>query len=115
LLNGHVVDEEHVETELTRLAGKVPPGCRPGCLVKVLFRPDDIVHDDDSPLTARIVARVFRGASYLYTLELPSGTRLFSLVHSHHNHAIGEQLGIRLELDHVVVFPLEKTVSQPVG
>jgi iron(III) transport system ATP-binding protein len=27
-----------------------------------------------------------------------------SLVPSHHNHAIGESIGIRLEIDHLVAF-----------
>jgi iron(III) transport system ATP-binding protein len=30
---------------------------------------------------------------------------VLSLVPSHHNHAYGEKIGIRLEADHVVVFP----------
>ena len=76
-----------------------------GGLVDVLLRPDDVVHDDDAPLRARIVDRVFRGADFLYTLELPSGRRLLSLVPSHHDHEIGEQIGVRLATDHVVTFP----------
>ena len=31
------------------------------------------------------------------------GMRVLSLVPSHHNHAIGESIGIRLDVDHVVV------------
>ncbi|MDH3640350.1 MAG: TOBE domain-containing protein, partial [Gammaproteobacteria bacterium] len=73
--------------------------------VRVLVRPDDIVHDDDSPLTARIKKKAFRGESYLYTLELPSGQELLSLVHSHHNHDVGTPLGIKIEVKHLVVFP----------
>ncbi len=107
-LDGRVVDENLVETELAMLSGKVPTGCKPGCPVKVLVRPDDVVHNDDSALTARIVSRNFRGSSYLYTLELESGTQILSMVHSHHNHELGEQLGIQLELDHLVVFPDEE-------
>ena len=49
--------------------------------------------------------KAFRGAEFLYTLQLASGTRVLSLVPSHHNHAIGERIGIRLEIDHVVAFP----------
>jgi iron(III) transport system ATP-binding protein len=30
-----------------------------------------------------------------------------SLVPSHHNHAIGERIGIRLEIDHLVAFRRE--------
>ncbi len=73
--------------------------------VDLLLRPDDVVHDDASPLLAEVAAKAFRGAEFLYTLKLPSGATVLSLVPSHHNHAIGERIGIRLELDHVVAFP----------
>ena len=75
-----------------------------GQAVDVLLRPDDVVHDDASPITAEVVTKAFRGAEFLYTLRLPSGATVLSLVPSHHNHAIGERIGIRLELDHVVTF-----------
>jgi iron(III) transport system ATP-binding protein len=71
----------------------------------VLLRPDDIVHDDSSLLQAVVLHKSFRGANILYTLNLPSGANALSLVPSHHNHAIGEKIGIRLEADHVVAFP----------
>ncbi|MFN3861052.1 MAG: ABC transporter ATP-binding protein [Roseateles sp.] len=77
----------------------------PDGAVDVLLRPDDVVHDDASPRLAEVVAKAFRGAEFLYTLRLPSGATVLSLVPSHHNHAIGERIGIRLELDHVVAFP----------
>lgn len=74
-------------------------------LVDVLLREDDIVHDDASPMQARVVRKAFRGAQFLYTLALPSGQHLLALVPSHHDHAIGEPIGIRLAADHVVIFP----------
>jgi len=73
--------------------------------VDVLLRPDDVVHDDASALKARIVGRVFRGSEFLYTLELESGRRVLSVVPSHHDHRVGERIGIRLDTDHVVTFP----------
>jgi iron(III) transport system ATP-binding protein len=76
----------------------------PGTAVDVLLRPDDVLHDDASPLHARVLHKAFRGAQFLYTLELPSGARVMSLVPSHHNHAIGECIGIRPEVDHVIAF-----------
>jgi iron(III) transport system ATP-binding protein len=51
-----------------------------------------------------VVSKSFRGAQFLYTLELPSGQQVMSLVPSHHNHSIGEPIGIRLEVDHLVAF-----------
>ena len=76
----------------------------PGTAVDVLIRPDDILHDDASPTRATVLAKAFRGAQFLYTLALPSGRRVLSLVPSHHNHAVGEQIGIRLEIDHLIAF-----------
>ena len=78
-----------------------------GTEVDVLLRPDDILHDDASPLQARVLHKAFRGAQFLYTLQLPAGGRVMSLVPSHHNHAIGERIGIRLEIDHLVAFRRE--------
>lgn len=107
LIDGTVTEDNKVKTSLLSLEGKVPKGCKPGCKVKVLIRPDDIVHDDCSPRTATIKHKNFQGASYLYTLILEDGTELLSMVHSHHNHSIGEELGITLELEHLVVFPFK--------
>jgi iron(III) transport system ATP-binding protein len=78
-----------------------------GTEVDVLLRPDDILHDDASPLQAKVLHKAFRGAQFLYTLQLPAGGRVMSLVPSHHNHAIGERIGIRLEIDHLVAFSRE--------
>jgi len=72
--------------------------------LQVLLRPDDIEHDDASPVQARVLRRAFRGAQFLYTLELPSGQRLLALVPSHHDHRIGDPIGIRFTADHIVTF-----------
>jgi iron(III) transport system ATP-binding protein len=76
-----------------------------GKTLDVLLRPDDITHDDASELMARVKRKSFRGADFLYTLETEGGMELLALVPSHHNHAIGEKIGIRLDVDHVVAFP----------
>ena len=71
---------------------------------RVLFRADDIVHDDDSPIKARIINKQFRGADFLYVLELDGGEHILSLVPSHHDHQLGEPIGIRVMPDHLIVF-----------
>nr|WP_241673041.1 ABC transporter ATP-binding protein [Lacisediminimonas profundi] len=73
--------------------------------VDVLLRADDVLYDDSSPLQAEVVRKAFRGAQFLYTLKLPSGQTVLALVPSHHDHAIGDKIGIRLAADHVVTFP----------
>ena len=85
--------------------------CDSGCAVEVLLRPDDVVHDDASSVTAEVVGKAFRGAEFLYTLRLASGATVLSLVPSHHDHAIGERIGICLELDHVVAY--RQAVGRP--
>jgi iron(III) transport system ATP-binding protein len=105
ILPGSVSPAGQVQTELGTIPGTLPPGCKPGCKLELLLRPDDIQHDDQSPLRAKVVAKAFRGAEFLYTLELSSGTRVLCLAPSHHDHALGEALGIRVEVDHLVMFP----------
>lgn len=101
---GTVVDNQHVAIELGMLTGKVPAQCAQNCLVDVLLRPDDIVHDDMSALKATVIHKAFRGADILYTLRLGGGVEVLALVPSHHNHKIGEKIGIKLEVDHIVAF-----------
>ena len=74
----------------------------------VLLRADDVVHDDASPVQARILRKAFRGSEFLYTLELASGHSVLAHVPSHHDHAVGEWVGIRLDMNHVVAFPRER-------
>jgi iron(III) transport system ATP-binding protein len=71
----------------------------------VLLRADDIVHDDASTVRARIERKAFRGSEFLYTLRLESGEQVLAHVPSHHDHHVGEWIGIRAEVDHVVTFP----------
>lgn len=70
----------------------------------VLLRADDIVHDDAAPVKAEIIRKAFRGSEFLYTLRLESGQTVLAHVPSHHDHKIGEWIGIRPEVDHVVTF-----------
>ncbi len=111
LIPAMVLNESQVKTELGTISGEVPleckagcEECKAGCLLDVLLRPDDILHEDASTLQAEVAKKAFRGADILYTLLLPSGRKVLSLVPSHHNHAIGEKIGIRLEVDHLVTF-----------
>ncbi|MCK7593839.1 ABC transporter ATP-binding protein [Pseudomarimonas salicorniae] len=106
-LRGRVAPDGRIATTLALLQPRAT-GFTPGQQVDVLLRPDDIIHDDASPLQARVVERTFRGSEFLYTLALDDGTRLLSLVPSHHDHAIDQKIGIRLDLEHVVVFGVDE-------
>jgi len=110
-LPARVLGPRQVEIELGVLDGAIPQACQQGCdvcgkgcLADVLLRPDDVIHDDAAPTQAEVVHKAFRGAEILYTLKLASGRKVLALVPSHHNHALGERIGIRLDVDHVVAF-----------
>ncbi|MBL8361600.1 MAG: ABC transporter ATP-binding protein [Rubrivivax sp.] len=99
-----------VHTPLGELAdaAEVPlPSAYPGGRCDVLLRADDIVHDDSSPVKAQIERKAFRGSEFLLTLRLASGERVLAHVPSHHDHPIGEWIGIRPAVDHVVTFARE--------
>ncbi len=103
-LPGRVLGAATVAIELGTLGCRLPREAAGDETVDILLRPDDIVHDDRAETRAEVVAKAFRGAEFLYTLRLASGARVLSLVPSHHDHAIGERIGIRLDVDHVVAF-----------
>jgi iron(III) transport system ATP-binding protein len=104
-LPAKAVNSHQLQIELGTLRGSAPHG---NGSLEVLLRPDDVVHDDAAPTKAEVVHKAFRGAEILYTLRLGSGRKVLALVPSHHNHAIGELIGIRLDVDHVVAFAPEK-------
>ncbi len=120
LLAGTVGDNNSVRMELGTLISDTPVECNEtcsacdhGCRVDILLRPDDIVHDDASPVQAEVLHKAFRGADILYTLRLQSGSEVLSLVPSHHNHALGEKIGIRLDADHVIAFKKHEECDDP--
>jgi len=102
-----VAGEVMVQTPLGNLSdmSECPlPGAYSGGACDVLLRADDIIHDDNAPVRAQILRKAFRGAEFLYTLRLASGETVMALVPSHHDHALGEWIGIRAQVDHVVTF-----------
>lgn len=99
-----VQSDQEVEVSLGRIRGDLTRRYPPGSKVDVLLRPDDIVYDEQSALTAEVCDKAFRGADILYTLLLPGGEKVYSLVPSHHDHVPGSKIGIRLAADHLVVF-----------
>ncbi len=104
LMRGTLLAPDTVQTEVGAIQGNRAYPWPQGTPVEVLLRPDDIVHDDASVLRAEVLHKAFKGAEIMYTLRLPTGSKVLSLFPSHHNHAIGEQVGIRYDVDHMVAF-----------
>lgn len=133
ILPGKIIDNTHIQTPLGILSGDfdIPSICQcsdcnewmsvndshtnqsgnkkpaahlqKGCHVGLLIRPDDIVHDDNSDLKLPIVNRVFKGNEFIYTLKIDDQHQLLCTSSSHHNHQIGDQLRIKMEVKHIVL------------
>jgi iron(III) transport system ATP-binding protein len=103
-VRGTVIEPNAVRTQVGVIRAAAHRQWPAGSSVDLLLRPDDVIHDDASELRAEICQRAFRGAEFLYTLRMPDGTNLLSLVPSHHDHSLGEHIGIRIEPDHMVAF-----------
>jgi iron(III) transport system ATP-binding protein len=104
---GEVLEDRQIELPWGSKVGPAPKNCEVGCKVRVLLRPDDIIHDDGGPFYFEIKDRAFRGAEYLYTLKVPGGGEILCMVQSHHDHKIGEKIGVRMDIQHLTSFPLQ--------
>ena len=102
-INGTVTDANHVSTILGDLFGDTSK-FKIGSNVSVMIRPDDIIHDDDSAQSAKVLEKVFFGSDFLYKLELSEGEKIFCYTPSHHNHTINEIIGIKPVIDHLILF-----------
>jgi len=105
MLPGRLASEQMIEFELGRIHAQPVEALPVGAEVEVLVRPDDVLLDRESPLKGKVKERLFRGAEFLYTLELPSGDELLCLAPSHQDCPVGQTVGIRLDIEHVRVFP----------
>ena len=102
-LKAKVTDSSHINCILGDFVGMVDQYNKDD-KVDLLIRPDDIVHDDDSLFSAKVTEKTFRGSDFLYELELKDGQKIFCYAPSHHNHQVNEVIGIKLDLDHLVIF-----------
>ena len=104
LIPAKITSSDTIETVFGKIKGDINPDFRTGEEVDLLVRPDDIPHDDTSAVTATVEAKKFLGAEFLYTLRLPNQHKVLCYAPSHHDHAIGQPLGISLDLEHLVLF-----------
>ena len=72
--------------------------------LEILIRPDDVIHDDSSKMKAVVVDKHFRGAEFLYELKYKQKFPLLCYALSHHDHKLGESIGIEVDCEHCVVF-----------
>lgn len=110
-IRGQLLTPDTVQTELGIIRGNRAYQLPSGSAVDVLLRPDDIVSDENSGLSATVVAKTFLGAATLYRLQLATSTVLEAIFPSHADHALGQKVGIRVAADHLVIFAAQGSVN----
>lgn len=103
-VHGQVVDAHTVTLPLGQHVSERAHGFALGATLDVLLRPDDVVHVEDASLQARVLDKSFRGSDFMYQLALPCGQTVLAQVASHHRHAVGEWIGVQLDLNHLIAF-----------
>lgn len=105
-LMAKVNEQQQLETALGNFDLPAQCNAKLGQQFELLIRPDDIVHCDDSSHKGKVKSRAFKGSHIQYELEVNNGKsdRVLCLAPSHHDHDVGELFGIRLDLEHLVMF-----------
>ena len=98
-----VKDSSHLSSVLGDFVASTE-GYNKGDEVRMLVRPDDIIHDDHAIASAKVIEKTFRGSDFLYRLELKDKQTVYCYAPSHHNHSLNEVIGVKLDLDHLIVF-----------
>ncbi|GGD67936.1 ABC transporter ATP-binding protein [Lacimicrobium alkaliphilum] len=75
--------------------------------VELMIRPHQLCFTEQSDVKAKICDKVFRGADFLYQLELENGEQLFCAAAIEEDFPQGQWVGIELNLNQAVLFPAE--------
>jgi len=108
-LEAELRSEHELETELGLIRSKHPHSLPEGTHMQLLLRRSDVLVDPEGPLVGVVVDKAFQGDSTMYTLELESGLRVQTITSSHHDLKYGETMRVRLDLEHVVAFPVTES------
>lgn len=77
---------------------------RPGDQLQLLLRPDDIAISGKNGLPVTVTGQRFQGAHHLLELALADGQHIYCQTPSHTRVTTGEQINVRFDLRHQVVF-----------
>jgi len=90
-----------------------PVSLPPGSLVEVAVRADDVIFQLDPTGNAQVEERLYRGATSLYTLRLPSGRIVHSLQAHTHQVSPGSRVQVLAEPGHALAHFSTQNQSAP--
>lgn len=106
-LPGFTLDSTSVATEIGVIKGNRSFDWPADSPVEVLVRPDDIIHNEESPISAEVIHKVFAGTATHYTLQLPTGDKVIAAFLSHDDYQTGDKVSISVRAEHLITFPSE--------
>jgi iron(III) transport system ATP-binding protein len=109
LLPGTMEAPDRVSSPLGDIIGNRMYAIPSGAPIDLLVRPDDIQPDPTGALECTVAHRNFRGSEILYTLALEDQTRVLARFPSHMDHIVGERVRVRVDAEHLIVFPRESS------
>lgn len=104
LIPGFARSNDTLECELGLLKTSSPQDWAENSSLDVLLRPDDIIHDPQSPYIAIVTHKLFAGTSTLYNLRLDTGMQVTATLPSHDDFELGESMPIRVAAQHLIAF-----------
>lgn len=111
-----VVDGKALRTPLGLLTGpmRCPKGMQVASesIVEVMIRPDDIILSRDPESNAAIVRRRFLGFETIFAVQLSDGTIVHGSQAGIPTLSVGDHVSIKIDLTHLVIFPLSKGSHQ---
>jgi iron(III) transport system ATP-binding protein len=111
-LRGEMSSSDTINTTLGRISGNRAYPWAEGTPVDLLLRPDDVLIVEESPIRCTVTDRAFKGADTVYTLRLADGVEMHSLMPSRYDYPIGSEVGIEIDIDHFILFPVEPEVVE---
>jgi iron(III) transport system ATP-binding protein len=103
-IDGTMITPSQIDTEFGIVNADRAYSISENAPVEILLRPDDVRYDPEGSLKGRITQKAFKGAEIMYSLRLDTGSEVLSLFPSHEDFAIGDEVCIRMDIQHVVAF-----------
>lgn len=107
-LSVRVTGERTVASALGTMDCGYPLQAEIDTLAELMIRPHQLRFSGQSGVKAQICDRVFRGADFLYQLQLENGEQLFCAAPVEINFPQGQWVGIELSLTRPVLFPVQQ-------
>lgn len=111
MVRAKVLTDTAVDSALGVVQSRVPLHETVGNNLCMLIRPDDIVEDKGSSLSATIMQKWFHGANTLYELHF-NGVKLVANLNSHADYAVGDSVPFAVKADHLVTFNHNNVVCE---